>query len=173
MGRDKGRLIYHDLPQEEYLHKMLSGRLSKVYLSKKEHGTNQIPVITDRYDIESPLNGILSAFDTQPHVAWLVLGCDMPLIEQGDINQILKARDNDKIATCFLSDDGKPHPLFAIYEPKAYPLLKVFSKNKISPRQFLMQNDIKTVFPSNNHLKGANTPEEMLAIVQKMNKDKG
>jgi molybdopterin-guanine dinucleotide biosynthesis protein A len=52
---------------------------------------------------------------------------------------LLSHRNTDRVATCFYDSDGRiPEPLFTIWEPEAYPLLKKFQEDgKISPRDFL------------------------------------
>ncbi|WP_185152829.1 NTP transferase domain-containing protein [Fulvivirga aurantia] len=146
MGKRKGALTYYNKPQEEHLYELLQQSLSKVYISTKDSlGPKNLPLITDHFKINSPLNGILSAFKKHPNVAWLVVACDMPLITSKEIDELVSFRDIHKMATCFLSTDNKPHPLFSIYEPKAFPLLLKQSKNNPSPRHFLMTQAVKTV----------------------------
>jgi molybdopterin-guanine dinucleotide biosynthesis protein A len=150
MGTDKSVIEYHGLPQREYLFKILSPVCDKVFLSCRKDD-DQIPShynpIADQFSIESPLNGILSAFEHAHGVAWLTVPIDMPLIDAKTISYLIENRDAKKIATCFFDSEGKnPEPLFTLWEPAAYSLLKKFyHEGKISPRDFLKQSDIKVI----------------------------
>jgi molybdenum cofactor guanylyltransferase len=149
MGSDKSLLTYHGIPQRDHLHQMLGGFCQKVFLSCKS--VTGIPsylnALPDRYDIKGPLNGILSALTQDSRCAWLTVPVDMPHIDAKIITFLLEKRDTEKTATCFCDSDGKePEPLFAIWEPKAFPLLKeYFSKGRTSPRDFLKTHDVKVI----------------------------
>lgn len=129
MGTDKGLLNFHGKPQREYLFDLLSEVCNEVYTSHKTgieipEFLNPLP---DRFDIESPLNGILSAFNHTPNTAWLTVPVDMPNINPSIIRFLLQYRNPDKLVTCFTDSEGKdPEPLFALWEPAAFPFLKKY-----------------------------------------------
>lgn len=166
MGTDKSMINYHGQPQREHLFELLKNFCNEVYLSCKKDvsvpaSLNPLP---DEYDIESPLNGVLTAFKNDHNVAWLVIAVDMPLVDAETIEFLIKNRDHGKIATCFKdSDDEKPEPLFTIWEPQAYPLLLDFyNQKKISPRSFLQQHDILLLdVPDKKVLTNINSQEEL------------
>ena len=85
MGSDKGLIQYHDRPQQEYLYHLLEQVCSKVYLSIRNEQqasvSNEFNVIADQNEYHGPFNGILSAHKAHPNVAWLVLACDLPLLD--------------------------------------------------------------------------------------------
>lgn len=146
MGRDKSTISYHGKPQREYLFELMKKFCFDVHLScKSEAGIpphlNPLP---DQFDIESPLNGILTAFKKDPTSSWLCIAVDMPLIDSVTIEYLFRNRDANKVATCFKDSEGElPEPLFTIWEPKAHKLLEIFYKQgKISPRFFLQRHDI-------------------------------
>lgn len=147
MGVDKGTIVYHDRPQREYLANLLRHFCKEVYLSCKTD--TDIPPslnpLTDMFAIESPLNGILSAFHKYPGVAWLTVPVDMPAIDTRIINYLLEQRENDAVATCFYDSDGKlPEPLLCLWEAHAFPDLNDFNAaGKISPREFLRCHEVK------------------------------
>jgi len=174
MGKDKSFINYHGKPQQEHLYNVLKTFLPKVYISHRsgQKIVSGLDNIEDQFKIESPLNGILSAFQHNPKVAWLVVACDMPLIGTKEVSLILKERKPKKLATCFLGTDQKPHPLFTIYEPNAYQSLKKHASKSISPRAFLMANDINIVTAtSNDFLRNANSPEEYDELKKLIKKD--
>jgi molybdopterin-guanine dinucleotide biosynthesis protein A len=146
MGRDKSLIVFHNLPQRLHLFNLLKPFCDNVYLSCKNttnipHDLNPLP---DQFEIDSPLNGILSAFVHEPNAAWLAVAVDMPFVDTATIEALIQNRNPGNVATCFYDSDGiKPEPLLTIWEPRAFPLLREFQKRgAISPRQFLMENDI-------------------------------
>jgi molybdenum cofactor guanylyltransferase len=147
MGIDKGTIVYHDRPQREFLMSLLRPFCKEVYLSCKTEA--DIPAslhpLADMFEIESPLNGVLSAFHKFPGVAWLTVPVDMPAIDTRIINYLLEHRDHNAVATCFYDSDGKlPEPLLCLWEAHAFPDLKEFSaEGKISPREFLRTHEVK------------------------------
>lgn len=164
MGQDKSLIQYYDVSQREYLFTMLGNFCTTVYTSFKS--LKGIPAhlnpLQDRFDFEGPLNGILTAFSHDPHVAWLTVPVDMPLIDVEAISYLLSKRDTNKVATCFFDSDGKnPEPLVTIWEPKSYPLLLDFFKaGRVSPRDFLKHEKTNIIeIPDRRVLMNINNPE--------------
>ena len=172
MGYDKSLLVVHDKPQREYLVDLLKKHVDNVFLSCKK-GADINPLfnpIPDQYDLKSPLNGILSAFTFDPTSAWLVIAVDMPLITDEALKFLLANRDAKKVATCFADSDGTlPEPLFTLWEPKAFALLKYYyNKGNISPRNFLKTHDVKILqAPDKRILTNINSVEDLEKLNEK------
>jgi molybdopterin-guanine dinucleotide biosynthesis protein A len=166
MGADKGLLDYHGKPQREYLFDLAKKHCSEVYFScRAEQQFSENPII-DKYEL-GPMGGILSAFDFSPNTAWLVVACDMPLIDENSFEVLVNHRNKDKIATAFMNSETKaPDPLFTIYEPKALHLLtKYFESGNKSPKGFLQNNDTEIIISANlRMLTNVNTKEEFEQI---------
>jgi molybdopterin-guanine dinucleotide biosynthesis protein A len=165
MGLDKNLLIFHGTPQQEFLRDVLKGFCDHIYISCRQN--HNIPAnlnpLPDDFDFRSPLNGILTAFKKDPEKAWLSVPVDMPYINEKTIGYLIAHRDPTKVATCFFDSDGKnPEPLFAIWEPQVFPLLKIFyNSGKISPRDFLQNHSINMIKAPNTEMHfNVNTPEE-------------
>lgn len=166
MGQDKGLIPYYGKPQREHLHDLLNKFCDEVYLSCKttEDTPKFLNPIVDRYDLNSPLNGILSAFEHTPSVAWITVPVDMPMIDEQAIQFLIDHRDTNKLATCFVDSDGeKPEPLFALWEPDAFELLKRYhAAGEFSPRKFLMEHPVSLLNPPSKTIyQNINTPEEL------------
>ena len=166
MGHDKSLIEYHNVSQREYLFAMLKNFCASVFTSCKSN--QSIPVhlnpLPDQYNFDSPLNGILTAFSHDSIAAWLTVPVDMPLIDVEIIAYLLRKRDSNKIATCFLDSDGKnPEPLITIWEPRSYPhLIRFQQSGKISPRDFLKSHDTHIIeIPDRNALANINSAEEL------------
>ncbi|MGB6153979.1 MAG: molybdenum cofactor guanylyltransferase [Pricia sp.] len=168
MGKDKGMIPYHGMPQREYLYHLLSRVCTETFMSVRPDQQMEIDermqTIVDDDVYQGPYNGILSAHSKFPEVAWLVLACDMPLIDLASLQELIAARDPNVLATAFAEkDDPLPEPLCAIWEPHALESSKAYLEggDGTCPRKFLINNETKLVFPSRlNVLLNANSEEE-------------
>lgn len=167
MGKDKSRIVYHGTPQREFLFALLSRFCLKVYTSCRngQDVPDNLNPLPDLYSFESPLNGILTAFDKQPDSAWLVVAVDMPNVDEKAIDFLIQNRDASKVATCYYNEETRlPEPLLTIWEPHTLSQLRKFSEaGKISPRDFLSTHNVHTVkTPDHTILKNVNSPEDLL-----------
>jgi len=176
MGKDKGLIPYHGMPQRNYLYHLLSRVCDRTFLSirpeQKNDFSDDMEIIVDENKYKGPYNGLLSAHKKHPKVAWLVLACDLPLIDLQSLQELIAARDPNTMATSFAQKaDPLPEPLCAIWEPKAFEtsLAYLESGNGTCPRKFLINNEVKLVFPHNpNILLNANSEEEYKEAIVKL-----
>lgn len=176
MGADKGLISYHGMPQRDYLYQMLSNICEVTYMSIREDQKSEfkedINVIVDRNEFRGPYNGLLSAHKQFPDVAWLVLACDLPLMDEVALQELVSQRDALQMATAFaLKENPLPEPLCAIWEPHAFreSFAYLEAGNGTCPRKFLINNDTKLVFPKNeNVLLNANSEAEYKEAVGKL-----
>ncbi|WP_350288447.1 NTP transferase domain-containing protein [uncultured Croceitalea sp.] len=178
MGNDKGLIDYHGIPQREYLYNLLNEVCDKTFLSvrdeQKDKLTENFDCIVDENKYRGPLNGILSAHAKHPNVAWLVLACDLPLINAKSITALIAKRDITKVATSYATKESNlPEPLVAIWEPagleKAISYMKTAGSS--CPRKFLINSDAKLVHPEQDVvLHNANSLEEYEFALSKINK---
>ena len=166
MGTDKGAIDYYGKPQREYAADLLSGFCKEVYLSAREAGQfeSDYPILTDSFTDLGPYGGILSAFRRDPDAAWLTVACDQPLLDADVLGQLVKARDESAVATCFHNPEtGFPEPLLTIWEPRAYNVLLEFLMLGYScPRKALINikvHEVELLKPEG--LINVNTPEEL------------
>lgn len=168
MGTDKGLIAYHDVPQREYLYNLLNGVCEKTYISLRADQETRLPAgmetIVDLNEVKGPYNGILSAHKKHPQVAWLVLACDLPLIDIAALKELIHARNTKREATAFaLKKNPLPEPLCAIWEPQALKNSVAYLQkgNGTCPRKYLINHDTELVFPHNeNVLLNANSEKE-------------
>src|SRR5690606_24111959 len=174
MGHDKSLLNYHGIPQREYLYNLLLETCEAVFLSLRADQKigDGLNFISDRNQFQGPYNGLMSAHHQFPHVAWLVLACDLPLMGLDGLRQLIANRDPSKIATAFASKENLLHePLAAIWEPHGSARAKVHLNNGISasPRKYLINSSIELVFPENTEiLLNANSEEEYKKALAKL-----
>jgi len=172
MGQPKSLLNYHGKPQYQYLAELLQDFCERVFIScraEQQVMFEGYETILDSscYGEIGPLNGVLSAFDHDKNSAWLVLGCDYPLLEKSDLEQLIHERNTSCIATVFVNPEtGFPEPLHCIYQPEAGPLLLQWLQlGNESMRRFLEQAFVQKVAPLHPEcLKSVDTPEEFRRI---------
>jgi len=173
MGRDKGLIAWHGTPQREYLVDLLQSLGIQTYISCRPDQVASIPpgcrVIPDKFPNSGPLGAVASAFSEDPSAAWLVVACDMPLLNVSVFRFLLASRRPDFAATAFRSagiPGNAPDPLLAIWEPGALPTLKsCLKKGHNSVHRVLTAAGVFLLdTPDPNALKNINTPEEMAFV---------
>jgi molybdopterin-guanine dinucleotide biosynthesis protein A len=166
MGQDKGGIQWHGREQRYYMADLLKNYTDKVYISCRED--QQVDAayhkLTDTFTGLGPFGAILSAFREQPEKAWLVVACDLPLLDKATLDVLIANRNTAAIATTFESpDSGFPEPLITIWEPKSYAVLLSFLAQGYScPRKVLINSDTHILqVPDPDALTNVNTPEEL------------
>ncbi len=128
MGTDKALLKYHGKNQIEWTAERARAVCERVFLSVRPDQVDdparaKLPQIVDQVADKGPIAGIMAAQAEAPHVAWLVLACDLPFVDEDTLRHLAAARDPSRVATAYRSThDGLPEPLCAIFEPKSRAL---------------------------------------------------
>jgi len=177
MGTDKGLLSYHGKPQREYLYEQMRPLCRDVYLSIRPEQKDSLPEgfasIADENIYRGPLNGLLSAHHAFPEAAWLVVACDLPLIDRQVLEYLISRRNPDAMATAFATrKTGLPEPLAAIWEPHGLQAAETHLQTAESscPRKFLINTETTLVYPEDDlWVANANEPEEYEALLEKLN----
>lgn len=175
MRQDKAALAYRGEPQLLRAWRLLGAVTEQAFVSVRDGQRDDplraaLPQIVDSYDAIGPAAGILSAQDRYPEVAWLVLACDLPLLDAATLQQLIAARDASADATAFTSrHDGLPEPLCAIWEPSSHALLKQrYEAGSYCPRKALIQSRTVLLPAPGAALDNVNTPEEREAMQQRL-----
>ncbi|MGL1900580.1 MAG: molybdopterin-guanine dinucleotide biosynthesis protein B [Fibrobacterales bacterium] len=175
MQQNKGTLDYHGVPQQEYLHSLLSPICHNTFLSvahSSETVEKQLPEIVDTFTDMGPLGGILTALREYRTSAFLTIACDLPYLDSETIEYLIKNRNPFKAATTFINQEsGFPEPLCTIYEPKFYQIALQFTGlGYACPRKVLINSAIESLTLKNTEpLFNANTPEERDTVFKKLN----
>ncbi|MEM7102398.1 MAG: NTP transferase domain-containing protein [Bacteroidota bacterium] len=167
MGHDKGLIDYHGKPQRNYMADQLSEICEEVYFSCREDQVGELGnayrCLPDKFIGFGPFGGMMTAFLHDPDAAWMVVACDLPLLDNTTLEFLKSKRNISKLATAFQSPVNKfPEPLIAIWEPRSYPILLQFLAQGYScPRKVLINSEIELVEAENaNALKNINNPEQ-------------
>ena len=187
MGRDKASIEFTPgISQARRTADLLSEVCDSVFLSARGDQSlpadvRHLPVIADRHDGIGPVGGMLSAFAHDPTAAWFVVGCDMPLLEAGDVRELFEKRNPYRLATCFATPADAPQghvpaggyertdkellpePLCAIYEPKARTRMFTFLAEGVTcPRWMLRNGGADLVRPARAQaVYNANNPDDL------------
>ncbi|WP_426269318.1 NTP transferase domain-containing protein [Dyella kyungheensis] len=175
MRQDKAALTYRGEPQLLRAWRLLEALTERAFVSVRDSQREDalragLPQIVDSYDAIGPAAGILSAQDRHPDAAWLVLACDLPLLDHDTLRRLIDARDPLVDATVFASShDGLPEPLCAIWEPRSHALLRQrYEDGSYCPRKALIQSSIVLLPAPGDALDNVNTPEERQAMQQRL-----
>ena len=176
MGRDKAALALAGSSQLERTVALLSRHLPAVFVSVRE--SQQEDPLRARFaqvvdapaaagtELSGPIAGILGAFAARPDHAWLVVACDLPLLDDDTIVSLLAGRAADRVATAYTSaHDQLPEPLCAIWEPQAAaPLRAHVATGNLCPRKFLLRHGAHFLPARASVSTNINTPAELAAL---------
>jgi len=125
MGSDKGLLKLHAGTWAQTAVEKLGALEMCVVLSVNcSQYRDYSPIFTieqlvkdnEELDVHGPLSGVLSVHLKYPQQDLFVLACDMPLMENKILSQLLDAYRNNMTYDAFVfTNDGEPEPLCAIY----------------------------------------------------------
>lgn len=167
MGKAKDLLHWHGKEQRYFAADLLAPFCDEVFISCRQdqldHFDPNYNALTDTFLNMGPFGGILSALRAQRDKAWLVVACDLPLLDKKSLEFLLQSRKPEKVATTYESPfDGLPEPLITIWEPKSYPfLLNFLGIGNTCPRKVLINSDTLILKPDNpDALMNVNTPED-------------
>ena len=168
MRSDKAALSYGRIPQLTRAFELLEQRVDCAYVSVRADQVSDrlragYPQIIDGTAGSGPIAGIIAAQARQPDAAWLVLACDLPLLDGTTLDQLIASRDAGRLATAFRNaTNGLPEPLCTIYEPASrQPILDHVAAGRDCPRKFLLAHDVLLLDPVHPAaLDNANTPRD-------------
>ncbi len=167
MGSPKWALQRDGETQLQRTSRLLRGVVDDIYVSVRAGQEVELPSdvlpISDALPFRGPINGILSAMETDRDAAWLVVACDLPLLDAPTLEVLAAGRNPVRIATAYESaNDGLPEPLCAVWEPRSRQrLLQALSIDLRCPRKVLIESRPELLSLANERaLDNANTPEE-------------
>ena len=168
MQRDKAALEYAGRSQLDRAVEMITPLVARAFVSvRPEQAADPLRArfaqIIDSGEVAGPIAGIIAAQALHPDVAWLVLACDLPLLDHQTLEHLLRSRRPARHATAYRSThDGLPEPLCAIYEPSSRAALRAHvASGRDCPRKFLINADAELLDqPGPGALDNVNTPQE-------------
>jgi len=131
MGRDKALLPFAGYTTlSEYQYRRLKHYFQHVYLSTKEEKFHfDAMLIFDRYDINSPLVGLVSLFETLNTEEVFILSVDAPFVNKVVIDRLIETKREHYDAVVAKTSQGL-QPLCGIYKRTILPAAKMALKAK-------------------------------------------
>ncbi|HRI01707.1 MAG TPA: molybdenum cofactor guanylyltransferase [Saprospiraceae bacterium] len=115
MGEEKGLVSFCGKPMIEYtidlLH-LLNFNIT-VISSNAEYKKYSLPLVSDVVSQVGPAGGILTAMEYSSSEHFLLVACDMPLLQEHSISKLQNSIGNHK--SCMYSFNGKLEPLCGFY----------------------------------------------------------
>jgi molybdopterin-guanine dinucleotide biosynthesis protein A len=177
MGSDKAALQIAGISLLDRAVSTLRAVVDDVYVSIRSGQAadalrHRYQVIEDRFDDIGPAAGLLAAHVRFPAAAWLVIACDMPLLDAASLRYLRDERDEQRHATALTAvAGGRPEPLCAIYEPGTLAafLKQVKAGGSSGPRAWLAAVDpLLLVAPEPGVLASANTHAELVSMIEEI-----
>ncbi len=178
MKKDKAQLEYFGKPQVEFQAELVSQLTSDVYVSARAgqwqgDSVGKFSIINDRFVDMGPIGGILSAMMAFPEKSWLVVACDLPLVNEATLSYLLSRRDPFKLATSYIDSQGLPEPLCAIYESRMKKrLLEALGLGIHCPRKVMLKSSVKLIEQVQpGRLANINYEHEYIAVKKQLSKE--
>jgi molybdenum cofactor guanylyltransferase len=168
MQRDKAMLEYAGRSQLERAVELITPLVERVFVSVRPDQTGdplraRFAQIVDTGEVAGPIAGIMAAQARHPDAAWLVLACDLPLLDRETLEHLLRSRRPERQATAYRSThDALPEPLCAIYEPSSREAIRAHvASGRDCPRKFLINASTALIEqPQPGALDNVNTPQD-------------
>ncbi len=158
MGQDKAQISYSSKPQWQEIANLLRPLCSKVYWSCTPEQKSQWQLgqfgLVDVVLGHGPASGLHAAFTLPERCAWLVVGCDYPLLRSADLQSLVAARELGIDAiTFFNNQENEIEPMIALWEPSSQRnFLEAFASGDDSPRRILRASKLKVIMPRENEI---------------------
>lgn len=169
MQRDKAGIAYDGVPQLQRAYRLATPFVDRCFVSVRDAQRDdplrsQFPLIADQLQDCGPAAGLLAAQEHDPLAGWLVIACDLPLLDEKTLATLVASRFTEGDATAYLSDtDGQPEPMCVIWEPSSHSeLARCVTQGNSSLRGALTRLRTRFLPPrEGNVLANANTPEDI------------
>jgi molybdopterin-guanine dinucleotide biosynthesis protein A len=176
MQRDKAALEYAGRSQLVRAVELITPLVERVFVSVRPEQAGdplraRFAQIIDSGEVAGPIAGIIAAQSGHPDAAWLVLACDLPLLDPQTLGHLLRSRRPERQATAYRSThDGLPEPLCAIYEPSSREAMRAYvAGGRDCPRKFLIDADTELLDqPQLGALDNVNTPREYGSVAERL-----
>jgi len=176
MGSDKAALRLEGSTLLDRAVTLLRSELDDVWVGVRPDQVHMsvrhtYPLLEDRLQNVGPAAGILAAHAHAPQAAWLVVACDMPMLDAATLRFLIAGRDNALDATALAASAvADPEPLCAIYEPVTLASFHAQAgPGMLSPLAWLKQARVRLlVVRDAGALLNANTYDELQRINEQL-----
>lgn len=177
MGADKASIVRPDGQRQiDFIVGLAAGFSHQVFLSTRDGqdlGTG-LPVIADLQPGGGPLAALAAAAAAGQAGPWLVLSCDLFLLDRETLKHLMAAHTSSGgAATAFRNRiDGLPEPLCAIYDEDRMKMASTFlEEGGHCARKFITAQEPHLLdLPHPAALDNANTPEDLAEAFAKLSR---
>jgi molybdopterin-guanine dinucleotide biosynthesis protein A len=182
MGSDKSSLVYHKVPQWQYVYQLLEALNLEVYISVNEKQAvrlpQDLPLLPDLsgYRNVGPSAALLTAYEQFPGKDLLVIGCDYPFLKSVILEHFLQfVREGDTAAAFYNEKENLYEPLLAFYPATAAMALQdQFSRGNYSLQSLLRQQHARKFFPvDGNSIQSVDTPAQYHTALKYLDTEHG
>ena len=175
MGQDKAAMQLNGQSLLERSYGLLEKCCQRVFVAVRESANSglraEYPQIVDHFGNLGPADGIASAQRQFADVSWLVVACDLPLLNASSLQYLIEQHDSSYQVSAYRSSyNDLPEPLCAIYTPSSAVQIAAFLNDGIRcPRKMLLNMNTQLLSqPHKQSLDNANTPEDWAGIVSQV-----
>ncbi len=130
-----------------------------------------LPLVMDRWPDSGPMGGICSALEQVPEDALFVTACDMPHLDRGTVEEIMKRFVETGVLTLGRTESGV-QPLLGVYPRSMLPVLQgLLAARCLRMKSLLDRVPCETVLLGNGGraADNINFPAEYNALLQEEN----
>jgi molybdopterin-guanine dinucleotide biosynthesis protein A len=164
----EGTIIEHILKQlEDHFDEVLlsvSNREKFAFLNRR--------MVVDEKPGEGPMMGIKTALQASKHEKIFVIACDIPDIDLGFLQRLIKEAEHSDIALP-ISPEGRKEPLFAVYTKAVLPEMeKLLDEGVLSLLPLFERCKVQYVpMEENTWFKNLNTRKDYEDFLEQMKRD--
>jgi len=174
MGRDKSLLNYHGQPQRDYVRHLLLPYCDDVFIAVKNKSSEDPAwFMADDPSLGDigPMAGLLTAFHRYPQHAWIIAGCDYPLIHPRTFSTLINAVTSASQAVAFTNPEThRAEPLLTVYLPSVLPVLEArYANGRFSLQELLGEVAVVNLEAEDNRwLQSIDTPEQAEKLIKSL-----
>jgi len=175
MGTDKARITYYQKEQMYHVADMLIAMGLSTYISLNSNQNQDLDssysFIFDTVERKGPLGGICAAFATDSSSAWIVVGCDYPLIQRFDLQHLLyQSKIQHQSVAYFQEESQLFYPTLAVYQAQIQSIFQqALKQDELKLQSVLAKAKVSPLKPLNSiRFVSANTPEIASLILNEL-----
>ncbi len=169
MSTDKALLLFKGKPFLSHVIEALMPMADEILIvsDNKKHGEFNFKRVSDTMIDAGPLSGLHAGLKHSNTELNIILSCDVPLI-QTSVLEIILANNTDENDVIQIEEEGKSHPLIALYKKRVTPhLLVALQKGERKLSKALIGLNVKSISISKSHyeaLRNINTRSDLKSI---------
>ena len=169
MSTDKALLLFKGKPFLSHVIEALMPMADEILIvsDNKKHEKFNFKRVSDTMIDAGPLSGLHAGLKHSNTELNIVLSCDVPLI-QTSVLEIILANNTDENDVIQIEEEGKSHPLIALYKKRATPhSLDALQKGERKLSKALIGLNVKSISISKSHyeaLRNINTRSDLKSI---------